>query len=245
MMEIPSLAFLPCLWVTWMCVGVITTLCMTLIGGHLQELVPYICSTGAYYPESVVFTVVFCISAVLGVLTMYVMYKRMTVLSSENGRPIAQIILLLAGWTTCAGMMILGIFQVKPYPTLHLIGTLLAIVPGTMYSMCQAFFLYTVSQCSKHLRRLRSVICAMAIITSLTLTASYIASVKLCHPGIVCVLPANTISAIGEWIWVTTLMLTILTYTPECQLLCMKFTCKLDQDWICPREKVHAGPEYP
>ncbi|XP_063788344.1 DNA damage-regulated autophagy modulator protein 1-like [Pseudophryne corroboree] len=243
-MEIQGLAFLPCLWVIWTFAGVITTLSMTIIGGHIEKFIPYISDTGTNYPESIIFTVVFSVSAALGVCTMYVMYKRMTSsIDVEDSHPIAQKILLLIGRLSCIGILSLALVQTKLHPNWHFGATLLAITSGLVYNISQAFYLYAVCKSKRPIRHLRAALCLVTLLTFLTLVACKIVFIFACNGGH-CE-QVTVVSAVGEWVIAATLMLNNLTYIPYFQELSMKCPSNLQQDWICLRERVNAGPEYP
>ncbi|XP_044158394.1 DNA damage-regulated autophagy modulator protein 1-like [Bufo gargarizans] len=83
-MEIRGLAFLLFLWVIWTLSGLCALIALTVIPGHVKY--PYISDTGRAFPESVVFTVVFLISAILGAGNASIMYRFMIIRSEQSER---------------------------------------------------------------------------------------------------------------------------------------------------------------
>ncbi|KAM3936019.1 DNA damage-regulated autophagy modulator protein 1-like [Leptodactylus fuscus] len=122
-MEIRGLAFLPILWSIWMLLGLSTLFAVTVILGH--ETHPYISATAARLPESVIYTVVFMVSSILGAGIVLLQYKFMIIRTepSEKRHLIGQRILLAIGWISCIGSALNAVFPVNVNLTAHDIGS--------------------------------------------------------------------------------------------------------------------------
>ncbi|KAM3936018.1 DNA damage-regulated autophagy modulator protein 1-like [Leptodactylus fuscus] len=154
-MEIRGLAFLPILWSIWMLLGLSTLFAVTVILGH--ETHPYISATAARLPESVIYTVVFMVSSILGAGIVLLQYKFMIIRTepSEKRHLIGQRILLAIGWISCIGSALNAVFPVNVNLTAHDIGSGLGFGCADIFNLCQAILLYKRSFSSRRMCHIR------------------------------------------------------------------------------------------
>ncbi|XP_075690465.1 DNA damage-regulated autophagy modulator protein 1-like [Rhinoderma darwinii] len=166
-MEIRGLAFLPLLSVIWTLLGLGALIVLTVMSGH--EKYPYISDTGKEFPESVIYTVVFMVTSILGAGIASIQYRFMIIQSepSEKRYIIIQRILYAMGWIVCIGTAVNAIYSVETKPTAHRIGAGLAFVLAAIYNLCQAVYLYKRSFSSRqmcHIRLVTTVVTIVALI---------------------------------------------------------------------------------
>ncbi|XP_063803129.1 DNA damage-regulated autophagy modulator protein 1-like isoform X2 [Pseudophryne corroboree] len=164
-----GLAIVPCFWVFWSLNGLFVAFNMTLTNGHAPTYLVYISETGSFFPESVLFTVVFSVSSVLGACTVYIMYRFMTLRSTDNQTQqlLCQRILLAIGLTSCCGTGTVAMFQVITHPYIHGAGAAVAFGFGAIYNIVQSIKLYQTSFSSRrvcHVRMALSVLMVIALI---------------------------------------------------------------------------------
>ncbi|XP_075693106.1 DNA damage-regulated autophagy modulator protein 1-like [Rhinoderma darwinii] len=164
-MEIRGLAFLPLLWVIWTLLGLGALIVLTVMSGH--EKYPYISDTGKMFPESVIYTVVFMVTSILGAGVASIQYRFMIIQSepSEKRYIIIQRILYAMGWIVCIGTAVNAIYSVETQPTAHRIGAGLAFVLAAIYNLCQAVYLYKRSFSSRQMCHIRLVTTVVTIVT--------------------------------------------------------------------------------
>ncbi|XP_044158173.1 DNA damage-regulated autophagy modulator protein 1-like [Bufo gargarizans] len=167
-MEIRGLAFLLFLWVIWTLSGLCALIALTVIPGHVKY--PYISDTGRAFPESVVFTVVFLISAIFGAGNASIMYRFMIIRSEQSERRhiICQRILYVVAWMGCIGTIVTAIVSMRMSPTVHRIGAGPAFVFCAVYNLGQAVCLYKKSFSSRRLCHIRLASTFVPIVALLT-----------------------------------------------------------------------------
>ncbi|XP_077340785.1 DNA damage-regulated autophagy modulator protein 2-like isoform X2 [Lithobates pipiens] len=113
-MEVQDLEFLPILMAVWTFCGFIILYVLTILNGHAESYFLYISETGDYFPESVLFMVVFAVSAVLDAILSYCMYRYYAMKSSKSQHcyPHLQYAILGLGWIACVGTVIVAIFPI-------------------------------------------------------------------------------------------------------------------------------------
>ncbi|XP_069832482.1 DNA damage-regulated autophagy modulator protein 1-like isoform X2 [Dendropsophus ebraccatus] len=107
--------------------------------------------TGIQSPESVIYTVVFLVSSILGPGVAFLQYKFMIHRSEplEKCYVIGQRILFSIGWIVCIGTSVNGIYSVRSNPLAHRIGAGMAFVGMAIYNLSQAGLLYRRSHSSR------------------------------------------------------------------------------------------------
>ncbi|XP_044158424.1 DNA damage-regulated autophagy modulator protein 1-like [Bufo gargarizans] len=154
-MEIRGLAFLPILFVTWTLLGLCAGIAITVILGHSK--LPYISAIGEQFPESVVFTVVFMVTSILGAGVASIQYRFMILHSepSEKRNIICQKILYALGWLACIANAVTGVCSMKISPLAHSISAGTGFFFFAVYNLSQAICLYEKSFSSRRLCHIR------------------------------------------------------------------------------------------
>uniref|UniRef100_A0A8C8B741 DNA damage regulated autophagy modulator 1 n=1 Tax=Otus sunia TaxID=257818 RepID=A0A8C8B741_9STRI len=167
----PGVAFVPALLVSWSSAAFIISYVIAVLAGHVKPLVPYISDTGTKPPESGIFGFMINISALLGVITMYIRYLLIEKQneSSHFVRSSCNMFSLCIGLMGCIGMGIVATFQELSVPSVHDIGALVAFGSGVVYITLQSIISY--KSCPQwntyfvcHIRMAISVISCIAFI---------------------------------------------------------------------------------
>ncbi|XP_044132977.1 DNA damage-regulated autophagy modulator protein 1-like [Bufo gargarizans] len=130
----------------------------------------FLSDTGAIFPESVVFTVVFIISAILGAGNASIMYRFMIIRSEQSERRhiICQRILYAFAWIGCIETVVTAIVSMRISPTVHRIAAGPAFFLCAINNLGQAVCLYKKSFSSRRLCHIRMALTLVTIVALLT-----------------------------------------------------------------------------
>ncbi|XP_075117645.1 DNA damage-regulated autophagy modulator protein 1-like [Leptodactylus fuscus] len=222
-MEIRGLAFLPILWSIWMLLGLSTLFAVTVILGH--ETHPYISATAARLPESVIYTVVFMVSSILGAGIVLLQYKFMIIRTepSEKRHLIGQRILLAIGWISCIGSALNAVFPVNVNLTAHDIGSGLGFGCADIFNLCQAILLYKRSFSSRRMCHIRlaltSVTSVLMLFFSGVMSSFYLHLIPDNHKQVI-----SDAGMVVEWVQMFCLVIQQLTNYTDFQHLSLRLS---------------------
>ncbi|KAM5145532.1 DNA damage-regulated autophagy modulator protein 1-like [Mantella aurantiaca] len=200
-MEVQGLGFLPILWVAWTLLGLIALYVLTILNGHAESYFLYISETADYFPESVLFMVVFAVSAGLDAFLSYCMYRYYTIKASEfpHGYPHLQYTILGHGWIACVPTVIVAILPVVSHPVSHRIAAIILFLCSAIRNICQAILLYKLSFYSQCMCHLRMSISTITVLCLIALVLSKLIWWQICS-GSLCLHITENIAIITEWI---------------------------------------------
>lgn len=201
---------------------------------HVEIEFPYISDTGAYVPESCIFSQLVNIVACLLAVTMYVRYKQIEQhyrdhLSSESTVVLRlNKVSVVTGWIGCFGVSLLANFQETSVIIVHMVGALMAFGSATVYCWLQTIKSFYVCPLmnSRFVARLRaslSFILTSAFLTSVV--AGAIAHRNFHGKDATKWNPedggftAHVISTAAEWILVVAFDFFLLTFVKEMKVI--------------------------
>ncbi|KAK2861744.1 hypothetical protein Q5P01_001277 [Channa striata] len=134
-----GLCFLPAALVIWTVASFVFAYITAVLLRHVDPLVPYISDTGTMAPERCVFGIMLDVSAFLGIATVYVRYKQVEVLTSEEKPMLNRLncLGLVLGWISSFGMCVVANFQKTTLFSMHLVGAILTFGVGALYILVQ------------------------------------------------------------------------------------------------------------
>ncbi|KAG9270153.1 DNA damage-regulated autophagy modulator protein 2-like [Astyanax mexicanus] len=134
-----GLSVLPVVLICWSCGTLVLTYTVSVLLGHTDLLLPYISDTGTEVPERCVFGFMLCISAFLGLCTVYVRYKQVQALisASESSLQTLNYLGFLLGVISSIGMCVVASFQKTDMMSMHLFGAGMTFGPGALYILVQ------------------------------------------------------------------------------------------------------------
>ncbi|XP_032054134.1 DNA damage-regulated autophagy modulator protein 1 [Aythya fuligula] len=250
----PGVAFVPALLVTWSSAAFIISYVIAVLEGHVEPLVPYISDTGTKPPESGIFGFMINISALLGVITMYIRYliiKKQNE-SSHFIRSSCNMFSLCIGLMGCTGMGIVATFQTVrrdsfllllhaehllrelSVPSVHDIGALVAFGSGVVYITLQSIISY--KSCPQwntyfvcHIRMAISVISCIAFIPMIVF-ASKISMTKIDWTPGEKDYTYHFMSAICEWTVAFGFIFFFLTFIRDFQRVSLRISTEIHED---------------
>ncbi|XP_044155616.1 DNA damage-regulated autophagy modulator protein 1-like [Bufo gargarizans] len=216
-MEIRGLAFLPILFTTWSLLGLCAAITITFTLSHSKSL--YISATGAEFPESVVFTVVFMVTSFLGAGVVSVQYRFMILHSepSEKRNIICQKILYAMGWLACIANAVTGVCSTKINSIAHSIGAGTGFFFFAVYNLSQAICLYEKSFSSRHVCHIRFASTLVTIVALLIFDLGLTMN-RLCNNDH-CKEIFSMIGMVGEWMGFVGLLIFPMMYYTDFQHL--------------------------
>ncbi|XP_040294284.1 uncharacterized protein LOC121005575 [Bufo bufo] len=176
---------------------------------------------GAEFPESVVFTIVFMVTSILGAGVVSVQYRFMILHSepSEKRNIIYQKILYAMGWLACIASAVTGVCSTKINPIAHSIGAGTGFFLFAVYNLSQAICLYEKSFSSRHVCHIRLASTLVTIVALLICILLYLTvdldftMIRLCNNDH-CKEIFSMIGMVGEWVgFVGLLIFPIMYYT--------------------------------
>ncbi|KAL2102632.1 hypothetical protein ACEWY4_001800 [Coilia grayii] len=212
---------LPMLLVTFSSSTFIINYIVAVVPGHINVIFPYISDSGTTPPESCIFGLMTCLTAMAGVATIYARYKFIERLSERRAlvRPQVNQIALGVGLVSCFGMCIVATFQETVQRYVHDFGAVLHFVTAVVYLIMQTCISYQTQPYGTS----KTMCCTQAIIT-------FVAFLALV-PTIVCALLVKSTqlhwtgdekeygvhlaSAVCEWTVAFTLVFYFFTYIQE------------------------------
>ncbi|CAN9511988.1 unnamed protein product [Ophioblennius macclurei] len=134
-----GLCILPTALVIWTSASFIFAYITAVVLRHVDPLLPYISDTGTVAPERCVFGIMLDISAFLGMATVYVRYKQVEALTSEEEPRLRRLNNwgLWLGFTSSFGMCVVANFQKTTLFSMHLVGAVLTFGVGALYILFQ------------------------------------------------------------------------------------------------------------
>ncbi|XP_073454058.1 DNA damage-regulated autophagy modulator protein 1-like [Aquarana catesbeiana] len=236
-MEVQGLEFLPILMAVWTFFGFIILYVLTILNGHAESYFLYISETGDYFPESVLFMVVFAVSAVLDAILSYCMYRYYAMKSSESQHcyPHLQYTILGLGWIACVGTVIVAIFPAVTHPVPHRIAAAISFLGSAIHNTCQAIFLYKLSFNSRLMCHLRMSISIITVLCLITFFLSCLIWWQICS-GSLCLDITGKIAIITEWIGAIGILVYKLTHCVDFQHLTFKWHCSCKENWLFLRK---------
>ncbi|KAL7884465.1 hypothetical protein AOLI_G00072350 [Acnodon oligacanthus] len=139
-----GLSVLPVVLISWSCGTLVLTYTMSVLLDHTDLLLPYISDTGTEVPERCVFGFMLCISAFLGVCTVYVRYKQVQALisASEFSLQTLNYMGFLLGVFSSVGICVVANFQKTDMMSMHLFGAGMTFGPGALYILVETGLSY-------------------------------------------------------------------------------------------------------
>ncbi|XP_071984252.1 DNA damage-regulated autophagy modulator protein 1-like [Engystomops pustulosus] len=225
-MEFSGLGFVPSFLTFWCMVWLSTSYILTLTYSHSPPLM-FISEAGNYYPEKIPFKIGFIGMSIATLGLMFLQYKFIQLHAEAFGahQPIIQKVLLVLGWTSCGGIVILAVCETRFYPLTHRIAAFTAFICGSVYNLSQAIILYKAPGCSRAICHIRTASCVMALICVLIFTGCQTSvHTNLCRVG------NPQISAIifktMEWLILLLILINVLTYHQHMQSLSLTVSKK-------------------
>ncbi|XP_028261081.1 DNA damage-regulated autophagy modulator protein 2b [Parambassis ranga] len=136
-----GLCFLPAALVIWTAASFVFAYITAVVLRHVDPLVPYISDTGTMAPERCVFGIMLDVSAFLGIATVYVRYKQVEALTSDEELKLHRLnrFGLALGIISSFGMCVVANFQKTTLFSMHLVGAVLTFGVGALYILAQTF----------------------------------------------------------------------------------------------------------
>ncbi|KAK5871997.1 hypothetical protein PBY51_012733 [Eleginops maclovinus] len=134
-----GLCFLPAALVIWTAASFVFAYITAVVLKHVDPLVPYISDTGTMAPERCVFGIMLDVSAFLGMATVYVRYKQVEALTSEEELKLNRLNFfgLVLGLISSFGMCVVANFQKTTLFSMHLVGAVMTFGVGALYILVQ------------------------------------------------------------------------------------------------------------
>lgn len=198
-------------------------------GGQVSAVFPYISDTGTTFPASGVFALLLNIAACFAVIAMYIRhgYNETTLVTHRD--QVVNDISAFCGMLICLGLMMVACFPWTLVLIPHLIGALLVFVVGCVYCWMQCYISYISMESWRNVKFYIRI--TLSIVSSLSFLLTFIfASVALNEgrgkvkntlkwnaeePGYV----AHLWSAFSEWIMAISFLLYFFTYYWEFKTL--------------------------
>ncbi|XP_075048103.1 DNA damage-regulated autophagy modulator protein 1-like [Mixophyes fleayi] len=243
-MELEGLAILPIFWVFWTLGGLFLAYFLTINQGHASTLLVYISEMGNFYPEAIVFAAVLTVSAILGAVTTYILYRFMTIQAAnkEIHHPLLQKILLAIGWISSIGTLVVAAFPWEPHPYIHRSGAAVAFGFGVLYNIFQSIYLYKISFSSRYTCHIRMVLSALMAMTLLIFLVCKIPLLMDLCQGSKFAEICDVSAVVAEWITMVGFMMHYLTCYTDFQHLCIQ-ECRKGH-MISMREKISEEQTY-
>ncbi|XP_043932588.1 DNA damage-regulated autophagy modulator protein 2 [Protopterus annectens] len=138
-----GLCALPAALVVWTSASFIFPFIIAVLLKHVDPLVPYISDTGTVTPEKCLFGIMLNLSSLLGVATMYVRYKHVEALNTEESNVIRWNKAGLGlGLISCFGLLVVANFQKTDMIHMHILGAVLTFGIGGLYILLQTIMSY-------------------------------------------------------------------------------------------------------
>ncbi|CAM1302014.1 Uncharacterised protein g3132 [Pycnogonum litorale] len=162
--------------------GVSTTVTMVLVfiisvaTGHVTPYMPYISETGAYLPESGIFTFLMTLSAFVGFHFMFVRYKLVEELNKAGKKTLSVLnhVTVGSGILSLLGLLIVVAYPVTTVPIAHYVGAFVFFYIGIAYCILQTIITYMLYPDFNGITifRIRLFIVVLASIAAITMTIS-------------------------------------------------------------------------
>ncbi|XP_029006310.1 DNA damage-regulated autophagy modulator protein 2b [Betta splendens] len=134
-----GMCFLPAALVVWTVASFVFSYITAVMLRHVDPLLPYISDTGTTAPERCVFGIMLDVSAFLGIATVYVRYKQVTLLNTEENSTLHRLnyVGLVFGYISSFGMCVVANFQKTTLFSVHLVGAIMTFGVGALYVLVQ------------------------------------------------------------------------------------------------------------
>ncbi|XP_070553043.1 DNA damage-regulated autophagy modulator protein 2-like isoform X1 [Ptychodera flava] len=146
---------------------------------HVIPFVPYISDTGAYPPESCLFSQFLNVAAALGILAVYIRWKSLKKLSVENVKRFSCLNTssFVIGVLAAIGLSVVGNFQWTSQFEIHIIGAGMAFGLGLVYCWMQSHLTYKLHPRynSLWIARLRVILALMVTLSLISMLAGSLA----------------------------------------------------------------------
>ncbi|XP_077868933.1 modulator of macroautophagy TMEM150B-B-like [Saccoglossus kowalevskii] len=109
---------------------------------HIIAFVPYVSDTGAYPPESCIFSQFLNLAAAIAIVAVFIRYKGLRNININVIFSRMNLISFVLGVLTAVGVSMVGNFQSTNMPLFHYIGATLAFGIGTIYCWMQSIMTY-------------------------------------------------------------------------------------------------------
>ncbi|XP_070553050.1 DNA damage-regulated autophagy modulator protein 2-like isoform X2 [Ptychodera flava] len=143
---------------------------------HVIPFVPYISDTGAYPPESCLFSQFLNVAAALGILAVYIRWKSLKKLSVENVKRFSCLNTssFVIGVLAAIGLSVVGNFQWTSQFEIHIIGAGMAFGLGLVYCWMQSHLTYKLHPRynSLWIARLRVILALMVTLSLISMWVS-------------------------------------------------------------------------
>lgn len=244
-----GLCFLPAALVIWTAASFVCAYITAVLLRHVDPLVPYISDTGTMAPERCVFGIMLDVSAFLGMATVYVRYKQVEALTSQDQIRLVRLNLvgLLLGLISSFGMCVVANFQKTTLFSMHLVGAVLTFGVGALYILVQT----VLSNCMQphvHSKSTFLVRSGIAVWTLCSIISMFVSSVIMYSslPGVDVAqklhwtpgetgYTAHIISTISEWSLAFSFISFFLTYIRDFQKITLRAEADLQSshlyDW--------------
>lgn len=249
-----GLCFLPVALVIWTSASFAFAYITAVVLRHVDPLVPYISDTGTTAPERCVFGIMLDVSAFLAMATVYVRYKQVEALTSEDKRVLHRLnrLALLLGCVSSLGMCVVANFQKTTLFSVHLLGAVLTFGVGALYILVQMLVSFKM-QPHVHSRSIYLIRLGIAVWTLSSIISMFISSVILHSslPGVD--LPhklhwtpeekgytTHIVSTVSEWSLAFSFISFFLTYIKDFQKISLQVEVNLQNNHLydCPRESI-------
>ncbi|XP_035744860.1 DNA damage-regulated autophagy modulator protein 1 [Egretta garzetta] len=218
------------------CGALLATLPQTFENAREVSFSSCLSDTGTEPPESGIFGFMINISALLGVITMYIRYLLIEKQneSSHFVRSSCNVFSLCIGLMGCIGMGIVATFQELSVPSVHDIGALVAFGSGVVYITLQSIISY--KSCPQwntyfvcHIRMAISVISCIAFIPMIVF-ASQISMTKIHWTPGEKDYTYHFLSAICEWTVAFGFIFFFLTFIRDFQKVSLRISTEIHED---------------
>ena len=207
------------------------------VGDHIvAALFPSISGTGTETPASCVFGILLHISAVFGIISMYIRHRHFEGNSLDDHKiHVINDISMFLGFLSCIGMTIVANFQASKAMIPHVVGAFMIFVLGNVYCWLQSYLAYhTIGGINKKIKTRIILSTCSALSFVLMFTFGRIAAMKangkvdVLHwdsnnPGYY----AHLVSTFCEWIMVICFLLYFVTFYQEFKNIQSKITINI------------------
>lgn len=147
----------------------ICTFVISVQNNHVFPLIPYISDTGAFFPESCVFSQFLNIAALLLSICVYMRGKQVDIFANFKFKigPNLRLntVATYIGYVSCLGLSMVANFQVTRLKPVHYVGAAMCFLGGAVYFILQTIFSYYMGKEfeSKGVFLTRCVLCTLAV----------------------------------------------------------------------------------
>ncbi|XP_063306960.1 DNA damage-regulated autophagy modulator protein 1-like [Pelobates fuscus] len=233
-------ALLPCVLVFWAVSGLTTAFVLfQVLHVHPGYHIPTISYIGNFYPESIVHGINFSVCTILGISTVYVMYRYIHLRSqtSEIKPSWCKKASLFSGWLWCFGFEVVGIFPSNKYAALHTGGGTIAFLFGALYIIFLSVIGYQSSPRLNSNAMCHFRMCA-SILTLIFLLPFSMCTIYFEVHGSSTTSYVYYASALFEWLSTMTLFVFILTFIPDFQQITVRRPKNWKDNWIVMKTEV-------